>query len=123
MKRLISIASCCLALTACAANSHYQTENNPQQWQGQNISAVQKKWGSADQVLHTRSGVSYWVYSTSGSGRFNATTTNFALGDTGPFQGQRGLQCEAIFKTDKNNVVIATTHLGSNCGGEWAPGK
>jgi len=127
MKRLISIVLCNLLLTACATNYHYQSENKPQQWVGQNIAAVQKKWGLADQVFHTRSGTTYWVYSsTSGANFFDSTTNNFAMAETGydyPLRGQFGLQCQAIFKTDKNNVVIATSHSGSNCGGEFAPGK
>jgi hypothetical protein len=128
MKRLIAIGICCILSTACSTTKyHYQSESKPQQWKGQNISAVEKTWGTADQVFHTRSGVSYWLYSTeSGSSFFNSTRTNFSVLETGsdfPLRGQNGLQCSAIFKTDKNNIIIATSHTGSNCGGEWAPGN
>ena len=126
MKKITTLALSYLLLTACATNYHYQSENKPQLWIGQNISAVHKQWGTADQVLHTRTGETYWVYSaTSGANFFNATSTNFSVLETNsdfPMNGKYGLQCSAIFKTNKNNIIISTSHQGSNCGGEWAPG-
>jgi len=126
MKLSISLTFCALLLSACStANYHYQSEQNPQKWEGQNISVVEKKWGTADQTFHTRNGTSYYIYSTtSGRNFFTATSTNFALAETNPEfyqQTQMGLQCTAIFKTNKNNIIIGTSHAGSNCGGEWAP--
>ncbi|MEO8401144.1 MAG: hypothetical protein ABI597_05015 [Gammaproteobacteria bacterium] len=126
MKYLARITLCTLLLSACSTTPyHYQSHENPQEWKGKNISQVVARWGTADQIFHTRSGASFYLYMTS-SGRnfFDATTTNFALTETGgdfPLRGQSGLQCSAIFKTDKNNIIIATSHSGSNCGGEWAP--
>lgn len=125
MKLLISLAMCSLLLTACASNYHYQSETQPNQFLGKNISLVQKQWGSADQTLHTRTGTSYYLYTTSsGRNAFYATRTNFALLQDDaefPARGQLGLECSAIFKTDKNGVITGTSHAGTNCGGEWAP--
>jgi hypothetical protein len=128
MRFLSGIVLCGLLLSSCSSpRYHYQSENNPKQWKGQNISAVQAKWGSADQVFHTRSGVSYYVYTTdSGKNFFSETTTNFNLAQSSPYipaYTQSGLKCTAIFQTDKNGVIIATTHSGNNCGGEWAPNR
>lgn len=127
MKGKLTVSLCALLLSACSSPSyHYQREDNPQSWQGKNISAVQKQWGAADQVFETRSGNTYYVYTTSaGRNFFDSTTTNFALEENGadfPLRGQAGLKCSAIFKTNAKNIVIATSHMGSNCGGEWAPG-
>jgi hypothetical protein len=125
MRYLVILAIFSLFLTACATNYHYQSENNPNQYLGKNIAVVQKQWGSADQVFHTRSGASYYLYSTtSGNNFFTATSTNFSLLQNDaefPSTGRFGLQCSAIFKTDKNDIIVSTSHAGSNCGGEWAP--
>ncbi len=121
---LISITLC---LNSCAKNYHYQSESNPNQYLGKNISVVQKQWGSADQTFVARSGNTFYLYTTtSGKNFFNSTTTNFGLLENDsefPIRGQFGLSCSAVFKTDKNGIIISTTHTGSNCGGEWAPNK
>jgi hypothetical protein len=126
MRSLTGIALITLLLTSCASNYHYQSESNPQKWEGQNISAVQTRWGSADQIMHTRSGKSYYLYTTtSGSNFFSSTTTNFSLSSNNafPLHGQNGMKCSTLFETDAKGTIISTSHAGSNCGGEWAPGK
>ncbi len=128
MKSFLGIACITLLLSSCASqNYHYQSQSNPQKWEGKNIAEVQKRWGSADQVFHTRSGVSYYLYdSNSGANFFSSTSTNFSLAESSvdfPLRNQIQLQCTAIFKTDKNNIIISTSHSGSNCGGQWAPGN
>lgn len=127
MKYLINLLLSLSLISCSSVNYHYQSEDHPEEWVGKNMSDVKKRWGLADQVFHTRSGTSYYVYTTS-SGRnfFNSTTTNFQLTESGadfPLRGVGGVKCSAIFKTDKNDTVIATSHYGSNCGGEWAPNK
>ncbi len=133
MKSLISLLCvfCILSLSSCGgANYRYQTESNPGQWQGQNIKAVQKKWGDASNIMHTRSGTSYYMYVTNSSANFyRSTTTNFSMNGPnegfGDFplnnQGGLGLRCTTIFTADQNGMITNVSHQGSNCGGEWVP--
>ncbi|HLB57335.1 MAG TPA: hypothetical protein VJL60_00815 [Gammaproteobacteria bacterium] len=120
-------------LTACGGPGYqYQSEQNSGQWQGQPIQAVQQQWGAADQTLHTRSGISYYAYTTHSGGSFlNSTTTNFSMSPGSddssvnfPMQGQynsMSLQCVTIFKTDPSGIIVDIIHQGNNCGGEWVP--
>jgi hypothetical protein len=124
MRILAGLTVLTLLLTSCASNYHFQSESNPQKWEGQNISAVEQKWGSADQVFHTRRGTSYYLYATtSGRNFFGSTTTNFALSSYNmfPMRGQGGMKCSAVFETNAQGIITSTSHTGSNCGGEWAP--
>ena len=126
MRTLTCFAVITLLLTSCASNYHYQSESNPQKWEGQNITAVEQRWGSADQIMHTRSGKSYYLYTTtSGSNFFSSTTTNFSLASNNafPLRGQNGMKCSTLFETNAQGIITATSHAGDNCGGEWAPNK
>jgi hypothetical protein len=128
MRFIAGLATVTLLLTSCASTHyHYQSESDPQKWVGQNISALQQQWGSADQVMHTRSGNSYYLYTaTSGRNFFGSTTTNFGLMQTEhafPMAGQSGMKCTALFVINAQGVVTSATHSGDNCGGEWAPNK
>lgn len=127
---LIVITS--ILLTSCATHNYkYQTENNPQQWQGKNIQALQQAWGLADQTFHTRSGTSYYVYTTSsGPNFYNSIATNFDSSTVGAasynlprtqYSGNLSLKCTTVFKTDATGVITNIMHEGSNCGGEWVP--
>ncbi|MES2218415.1 MAG: hypothetical protein V4501_08380 [Pseudomonadota bacterium] len=124
---LAGLAVISLLLTSCASQHyHYQSESNPQKWEGHNISEVQQHWGSADQVLHARNGNSYYLYTTtSGNSFFNSTSTNFSLSSYNmfPMRGQSGMKCSALFETNAKGVITSTSHAGNNCGGEWAPNK
>lgn len=126
MRSTILILFVMLTLSACGVKYRYQSENNPQQWQGQNISVVQQQWGMPDQVMHARNGKSYYVYSAqSGSNMFRTTTTNFGSGyntmypGTGATQGAMSMDCTTLFTTDSTGVITKIWHKGNNCGGEW----
>ncbi|MDR3490720.1 MAG: hypothetical protein P4M12_01595 [Gammaproteobacteria bacterium] len=128
MKFFLSLVCVMLLLSSCASQKyHYQLQHNPQQWKGKNISELIQRWGTADQTLHSSSGTSYYLYNTnSTSNFFNSTSTNFSLAASNadfPFRNQVGLRCSALFTTNKSGTIIATSHTGSNCGGEWAPNK
>jgi hypothetical protein len=126
MRSTILILFVMLTLSACGANYRYQTENNPQQWQGQNISVVQKQWGMADQVMHARNGQSYYVYSAqSGSNMFRTTTTNFGSGYNTMYPAgtnytnTMSMDCTTMFTTTNTGMITKVWHKGNNCGGEW----
>lgn len=122
-----------ILLSGCGASKYrYQTLNHPEQWQGQNISAVISKWGYPTDTLHTRSGVSYYVYqTTSGASFFDSTTTNFSrtsgydpVPEAYPYANNNlSLTCTTTFVTNQNNIITNIKHVGSNCGGEWVPRK
>ncbi len=123
MKILINIV-CLFLLTACGGGHYrYQAESDSAQWQGQNIQAVEKAWGGANDIMHTRSGTSYYVYLTNSTANFfRSTTTSFnsdgSLG-AGRLNNQVGLKCTTIFVTDKNGMITNVKHQGNNCGGAW----
>jgi opacity protein-like surface antigen len=129
MKLLLCALSSALLLSACAGNHYtYVSESNPMQWKGQNISAVEAKWGMADQILKTRTGSAYYVYTTkSVSSYFNSSVTNYSPGaNAGGFgnaeltgYNDMTLACTTLFKTDATGVITDVTHKGNNCGGEW----
>ena len=124
MRFLLCVVLSFLILAGCGTtNYRYQSQSNPQQWQGRNYNDLQKQWGSADQVMHTRTGASYYVYSTnSTSNFFNNTTTN--VGSYGAFSNpnfsnDQTMECTTIFKTNAQNIITSVTHQGNNCGGQW----
>lgn len=126
MKKWIAMIACSLLLTGCGTKYQYQAQQNPQQWMGKNISALQSQWGVADQTFETRTNGTYYVYNTNSSANFfRSTTTNFSStsGLSGPLnnRGNLGLECTTIFKTNENGVITAVSHQGHNCGGEWVP--
>jgi hypothetical protein len=124
MRFLLCIILSTLVLTGCgSSNYRYQSHTNPQQWQGRNYNDLQKQWGMADQVMHTRTGTSYYVYSTNSTANFfNATTTNvgsYGEGSSPNFENDLSLQCTTIFQTNAQNIITSVTHKGNNCGGQW----
>jgi hypothetical protein len=126
MRSIILMVCAVVALSGCGMNYRYQAEMNPQQFQGQNISAVQKQWGSADQVLHKRNGSSVYVYSAESSNNlFRNTSTNIGSGTNtmyptaGYNQDSMSMDCSSVFTTDSTGVITNVWHKGSNCGGEW----
>lgn len=137
MKLFACMTISALLLTACGTSHYqYQSEKNPTQWKGKSIQTLKKQWGDADQTLVTRTGGAYYVYlSNSGPSFYNSTSSNFAMfngpNNTAvnfPARGQNynnnmGLKCVTIFQTDKTGTIIAVSHQGHNCGGEWAPKK
>lgn len=129
--RILMMLCVAFLLTSCGAgNYRYQTENNSMQWKGQNISAVESKWGAANDIMHARSGTSYYLYITNSTGNFyRSTTTNFSMngGNAGmgafPTNNNVGLKCTTTFTTDANGTITNVSHQGSDCGGEWVPKK
>jgi hypothetical protein len=130
MKLLLSILVSTLLLTACNTTTtnqnSYQSEQTIMQFKGQNIVAVQKQWGSPDQVMHTRNGTSFYVYSTSSGQGFFGSTSNAAYTTTNardpmraPYTGTMEMECTTLFKTDSTGMIIDTWRKGNNCGGKW----
>lgn len=126
--RLLAIFLYVCLLTSCASgtNYRYQSEQRAMQWQGRNISEVKKQWGDASNIMHTRYGISYYMYVTNATGDFyRSTVTNFSMAGVneinGPLNNQVGLKCTTLFTTDKNGTITNVSHQGSNCGGEWVP--
>jgi hypothetical protein len=130
MKALIALMTVFLFLTACSSTTNtqvqYQSQNNGAQYKGQNIAAIQKKWGMADQVMHTQTGTSFYVYTTnSGQNFFSSannnlhTTVNREGIERGSYTGNMQLECTTVFKTDSTGMIIDSWHKGNNCGGTW----
>lgn len=121
-----------LLLTACAAGStRYQLESDASSYKGQNISAVESKWGMADQTLHARNGKSYYVYNTYSGGFYassyamqtNTMMSRDMAGTENYNTAMGSLGCTTIFVTDSANIITETMHQGHNCGGKWVSNK
>jgi hypothetical protein len=125
MKLILSLIISSILLIGCASNYKYQSQNDPKQWEGRNIAALQQQWGQADQVMHTRVGTSFYVYSVnSTSNFFNSTTSNFGMYGSGDFvrpnyANNMTMQCTTVFKTDATGKIVEVRHQGNNCGGQW----
>lgn len=127
--KYLSLLLVLVFLSGCATTSsyHYQPQNNPQQWKGRNITDLQKQWGQADQIMHTRVGTSFYLYTGNSSASFFAsTTTNFGMYGqpyTRPnVESNMMLKCTTVFKTDDTGTIVDVYHQGSNCGGQWVSG-
>lgn len=125
MKAILSLLLSLLVLSGCAASRYqYQSQANPQQWQGRSVQDLQTQWGSADQVFKTRTGDTYYVYSAnSTSNYFNSTTSNFGIYGQADvpqnFANDLTLQCTTVFKANATGIITKIVHQGSNCGGQW----
>jgi hypothetical protein len=125
-----------LLLTACTAmetSTRYQSEENANQFVGDNIQTVLKQWGRPDQAMHTAENTSYYVYTTktdtssSSNTLANGESPLVAPGGRNigvPIESDRdtmapAILCTTTFKTNKEGTILWAKHQGSSCLGKW----
>jgi hypothetical protein len=136
MRALVSFLISTLLLTACdtmTSPSHYQLEENANQFTGDNIQSVLKQWGTPNQALHSAEGSSYYMYTTKTDGYASTINNNYdntivgprghAIGtsvpDNVPTSSTGQLLCTTTFKTNSAGTIQWVKHQGSSCLGTW----
>jgi hypothetical protein len=136
MRALVSLLISTLLLTACDTmpSSHYQLEQNANQFVGDNIQSVIKQWGTPNQALHTAEGSSYYIYTTKTdtyAATINNNYDNTIVGPRGhaigtsvpeniPSSSTGQLLCTTTFKTNSaTGKILWVKHQGSSCLGTW----